>query len=707
MKRASFIINFLTIIFIFFTQVLISAQESLETKNEETTGFTVEDTSSKISSDGSAKEGEKNFELHNIVVTGQKRKQKIQDVAGSISAMNSRQVEDAGIKGTEDIYPYVPNLTAFGLEGAGMGFSYYGIRGQTNFNSYSNSVGIYIDGVPRLLSGNVTNSSLWDVEQIEVLRGPQGNLYGLSSSGGIINITTKKPDNYWTGNASASYGNYNAQKYQASLSGPVISDQLFFNFSGTYKRLDSYVEEEGKDDRVAKFGAGRAQIKWTPSQNLDIVFSAESGTEDRNYTWFTLQDDDPFKIPSHNYDEYDDSGYHIQSLQIKYSTSLFDIVSVTGNTILKQEGDMEMFTGGAMYRHYDMPTSKMMEELRLVSNKERSPLKWMVGGFFQKGTEKYKMLTMYSGMEMTNQDSEVQRKTYALFGQASYTFIEKLTLTAGIRYDREKQKYVEDTSGLDFSTMDPYEYEIEKSENWDAVSPRMSVDYRISKIVMLYTSAAKGYKAGGFTGGDTADQKYDQEEVWSYELGTKTNWLNNRLIFNLCGFYTKADNLQTFYYDSSYNFVYENTAKAVMYGFETEVSARPVNWLEVSMPVGYVSTEIKEHEIESNEGNKVPMSPEYTVGLTAQYTHKSGLYVRGEWNMLGKTFYNEENTVSQGAYSLFNARLGYKREHFTVSAFFKNILDKQYYTYIYENSPYNFASVGAPRTFGAEASIMF
>jgi|GEM_PF-4622925 len=694
MKKSKFsTTKCLTIILIFLMQFSLFAQED----SGGGSSFKVEDGSSEVSDEST----------FNIDVTAQKRKQKIQDVAGSVSAFNSKQVEDASIDSTNEISTYVPNFSTFGTTSGGMGFSYYGIRGQTNFNSFSNSVGIYIDGVPRLLSGNVTDSSIMNIDQIEVLRGPQGNLYGLSSSGGIVNITTKNPENFWTGSAGASYGSYNAQKYKASVSGPVISEKLFVSVWGEYKYQDSFVEEEGNDDRYSRYGSGHVQIRWTPADKVEVLLNAESGVQKNTFAWFTLVDDDPFKIPSHNHDEYDKSRYHVQSLKIKWETPYFDLVSVTGNSILKEKGEMEYFTNGAMFQYYDMPTIKTMEELRLVSNDKKSVLKWMVGAFAQTGSEEYNNLQKYSGSSIKDLESETKSKTYAFFGQASYTLFQKLTLTAGLRYDYQIQEYKEKSSGINMSTSTPYTTDYDESESWDALSPRVALDFRINDEIMVYTSAAKGYKSGGFTANDAVDQKYDQEEVWSYELGTKTNWLKNRIVFNICGFYTVANDLQTFYYNEGYQFVYENTAKAVMYGVETEIMMRPLSGLELSVPLGYVSTEIKEHEVESNEGNKVPMTPEFTAGLNVQYTHSTGFYARGEWKIQGKTYYDEENEVGQDAYRLLNFKLGCKREHFTVSAFINNALDEEYYLYIYNNSPYDFGALGAPRNIGAEISLEF
>ena len=163
------------------------------------------------------------IQLESMTVTADKREKNIQDISGSVSALNDIRIEDAGINAIEDIDEYVPNFEIYRIYGSN---SYQSIRGQSNLIDFSSAVGTYIDDVPNFgFTGVMT--SLFNIERVEVLRGPQGNLYGMNSAGGVVNIITKKPGNIFEANASAVYGNYNLRAFSAGISGPVIKDKLF------------------------------------------------------------------------------------------------------------------------------------------------------------------------------------------------------------------------------------------------------------------------------------------------------------------------------------------------------------------------------------------------------------------------------------------------------------------------------------------------
>lgn len=667
-------------------------------------GFTVDE-------DGSA-----DNDSYNIEVTAQKRKEKVQDAAASITALQADDINDAGIDETQDIADYVPGMSTFNFSDT---FSYYSMRGQTNFNSYSSPIGIYIDDVPAVSNANWTDVRLWNIEQIEVLRGAAGNLYGLNSTGGVINITTRKPDNYWTGGAKLGYGSYNSVNAGANISGPVIKDKLSFGVSGDYRRADSYIEEDGNDDRSGYFGGGRGQVRYTPFDRLELMVTVDGGHYDADYNTWTLADDDPYEIPSHNHDEYYKTTNTTESLKAVYSLDSFDITSVSALSQSDMEGNMELAfssygAGVSYYNDWMMECSAFAQELRFSSNSKKSPLTWLVGGFYKNNETEYDNVYVYSGVETQGADTELKQQTYSAFGEVAYTFFDALTVTPGIRYDYDSKEYKEANQAMDTTTGSVYNGAVDDSDNWSAVSPRLALDYKITNDLMVYTSVAQAHKAGGYasSGGVNSDaeiSKFDPEDSTTGELGIKSAWLKNKVIANLAGYYTQIENMQVFTLDpATFMHIYSNAGQAVIYGVEAEFAVRPVRSVEVGVPLSYTFSEITEHEEESYEGNKVPLVPEYTAGLFAQYTHDLGIFVRGESNFLGKTYFDEANDKSQDAYMVVNAKLGYKQNHYTLSAYANNILSEEYYNYRVDGGMgTDFACVGAPRTLGLEASADF
>ena len=701
-----------------FSATIVAAQEKTE-----------EDISDEIVSE--EKKAHKEFELGTITVTAEKREENIQDVPASVTALSEIQIEDAGIESTNEIDPFIPNFTTFSY--GDTSFSYYSIRGLSNMVVHSRSVGIYIDDVP-MMTDYVTDSGLYELERIEVLRGPQGNLYGLNTEGGVINIITKKPDNTWSAKAKAGYGNYETQFYRASVSVPVIKDTLFFGLCGVYdKQGEGYIDSPGageEDDR--KMSAGRGQIRWTPNEKLDILLNA-TGETHNDGTWrLVIKDDDPFDIPKKNVDEYSDSDIDTQSIRIKYTAPWFELTSISAR--YANEGDSLYsldYSGMDLMKYkYLGDDTNLSQEIRLSSIESESPLKWLIGGSYFRRTLNYDLTMFYDGslfalppgMSIEDiYDTEINAKTYSMFGQASYTLFDKLTFTTGLRYDRDEKEtdynHNMDTkmggASLGIAPIASYD----ASESWDAWSPKFIVDYRFNPSVLVYVSAARGFKAGGFAPyyADTSDSaKFDPEYVWSYEAGMNTNWLDNRLILKAAAFYTKAKDLQV-HKNTIIGLPYiSNAGEATFQGFEVELQARPVSGLDIIASFGYLDTEFDDYEDPFNlagpqdyKGNKVPYSPEYEVSLATQYRFPWGLYARAEYLRRGETYYDEANKLKQGAYNLVNAKIAYEREHFDIYFYTNNIFDEEYYNYLMSLPPYTAGMIGDPRTFAVQATVRF
>ena len=684
-----------------------------------------------------AEEADKVLELETMTVTVQKREENIQDVPASITALSEIQIEDANIESTTDIDAFIPNFTTFGVGGSPS--SFYSIRGLSNMIQLTRSVGTYIDDVPTM-SDFVNDSRLYELERIEVLKGPQGNLYGMNTEGGVINIITKKPGNIWTAKATAGYGDYETQLYRASVSGPVIKDTLFFGLSGVYdKQGEGYIDFHGAGEEADReMSAGRGQIRWTPGENMDILFTSTVETRNHGMWGLVIKDDDPFDMPKQNVDEYMDLDVDTQSLRIKYIAPWFELTSISARYAneMEQVGNFD-YTGQNLMNFLNYGDDTILsQEIRLSSSASESPLKWLVGGAYFDRDFDYDLTMFYDGslLDPTGAtppgmmyiddiyDTVIKGETYSAFGQASYTFLDKLTFTGGLRYDRDEREtdydHKMDTkmggTSLGITPVASYK----ASESWDAWSPKFIVDYRFNPSALGYASVAKGYKTGGFNPrmADTADSaKFDPEYVWSYEVGVNTNWLDNRLILNTAAFYTEAKDLQVQIVKTMGGWPYiSNAAEATLQGFEVELRARPVPGLDVMASFGYLDAEFDEYKDPFNpagpqdyKGNKVPLSPEYEASLVGQYRFPWGLYTRAEYLRYGKTYYDDANKFKQDAYNLVNAKIGYEREYFDIYFFMNNIFDEEYYEGIFEASPYIGGSIGDPQTFGVQATVRF
>jgi len=302
--------------------------------------------------------------------------------------------------------------------------------------------------------------------------------------------------------------------------------------------------------------------------------------------------------------------------------------------------------------------------------------------------------------------STIETDTVSLFGQGGYTFREKFTFNAGLRFDYDERKtdYYHNNNGV-------VKGDYDASTSWTSYSPRVALDYRANESVMAYVSVARGYKAGGYgdVAGDTPGAAmYDPEYAWSYEGGFKTNWLNNRIIANISVFYTTVDDIQIMHIDpDTWEFSYKNAAEARMWGVELESRYRPLAGLQIIGSLGLLDSEFETHKITQYEGNAVPFSPEYNAGLVVQYNFPRGIYIRGEGNWYGKSYFGEDNRYSQDDYMLANARLGYETGTFNINAYVNNIFDKTYYTILNRMGSVEKGVTGPPLTCGVQVTLRF
>ena len=656
------------------------------------------------------------IQLESITVTADKREKDIQDVPGSVSALNDIQIEDAGINAIKNIADYVPNFEIYPIYGSN---SYQSIRGQSNLVISSPAVGTYIDDVPNFGFTGVW-TGLFNIERVEVLRGPQGNLYGMNSAGGVVNIVTKKPGDTFEATASAEYGNYDLRAFKAAVSGPVIENKLSIGFTGSYRIRDSYIEEEGADTHEEEISSSRIQIRWTPSDNTEVLLTKYQDDYYCDFDSWVVPAYDTFKIKNRGLKEGDDATDNVYSLRIKHQAPWADITSITAliDNDKYTDAGKDYTSGGDNLKHrlMDLQDQRWIQEIRFASVDKDRRFQWLLGGFYLNGSQDtyYNMQrdtgTAGAPTGIYTDDytiSKLETNTFSLFGQADYTFMEKFTFTAGLRYDYDEKEtdFYHNNKGVVAA-------DYEDSKTWSTFSPKAALNYRANESIMTYLSIARGYKAGGYATstsmGDTSDSaRYDPEYALSYEAGIKTNWLNKKIIANMSIFYTTVDDIQILYIDPDGTFGLRNAAEATMWGIEMESVFRPLTGLQIIGSLGILETEFEKHETVEYEGNDVPFAPQFNAGLAIQYNSSWGGYIRVENTWYGKSYFDEGNNYSQSDYSVANAKVGYEIGSVNINAYINNIFDKTYYTIFNQGSGVEKAVTGAPLTYGLQATIRF
>jgi iron complex outermembrane receptor protein len=667
-----------------------------------------------------------------ITVTAEKREDTLQNVPISITVIPRRDLEDAQIDSVLSIANNTPNFTFLRNTAGASYFNYYSIRGLTNFNflASQDNVAFYIDDVPYDYGG-LLDSILFDLERVEVLRGPQSTLYGRSSQAGVVNILSRKPTNKPEIRTAASYGSQNYRNLQLSLSDAVLPDKLYFRLAGVYKARDGFFENTFLNRNAGERSgvAGRAEVLWTPSSQWSIAFNTLINADDDGSAIFTQRNSpNPFKV-AQDYNGFYRLDNNTQTLKIAYEGAGVQAVAVTTRRSSAQDFAIDTdFTPVDLLRGIGAFNSTVWtQEVRLQSPKSSDRFRWVVGGYF----ESREFNTIRDGIILSplaaagfglpfpgsnNVSSEQQRYTYAAFGQLDYKPIEPLTLFAGLRYESSQvemaRRRIFTVPGFGDLPLSPEVSGLE--ERSDELIPRFGVQYRFSSNVIAYGTIAKGYRPSGFNyRADTdATRRFQEESSWNYELGVKSSWLNNRLIANLSVFHIDASNYQIALPDITGFFTDIANADIKSTGFELELRAEPVKDLNLIAGFGYTNAIFKNYlnpfTGQNLSNNRVPVSPNFTYNLAAQYRNSSGIFARLELVGLGSTFFDDANQIEQKPYALVNARLGYEGRNWGVYVFANNLFDTRYITSGFVFPPPNVvAGFGEPVTYGIQIRANF
>jgi iron complex outermembrane receptor protein len=655
-------------------------------------------------------------QMEGVVVTAQKREENEQKVPTSMDVFTGFQIDDAGINNMTELTYFSPNLYSKQNTNQNMII----IRGISSHNVVLNTpAGLFVDDIGYPLTF-MQNPDLMDIERIEILRGPQGTLYGRNTESGAINIVTRQPGNDLRGKVFVEPGLYNTPdrdsfffRAGASVSGPLVQDKLYFGASFQTKDTKGYTENIYNDnDEAGKIDhkMGQVKLRWTPSQNWDISLLANAYRNDDGYGYIHYVDGpsatDRYKVNWDGANEWVDEN-NGQALHIKYKGNAYNLTSITTrnyfDTDFKNDGEFgPLPTGDQVFRFTNEVYS---QELRMSSPDNDTPFEWVAGVYaFHDDNE---ALAEFFGQ---SRKTDFENNGFAFFGQASYKFFNRLKLTAGLRFDRQESHGEQDYNML----VQPYSADVDHSE----LLPKASISFDASDDLMLYATVAKGILAGGYDYGFANNSKqltFDPETTWNYEAGVKSAWFGNRLIVNASFFYIAIQDKQVQEYLAGPAVrSITNAAEASSKGFELELRARPHKGWDIFGSFGYTDAVIDEWVSDESTGgtydyagNTLSFAPEYTFSAGVQYTHESGVFGRAD--LIGiSDFYSEvKNETEIEGYEFVNLRLGYQGESFDLALWCKNVFDKEYL----KNTSYyfggNIAEEGYPRTIGMTLTYRF
>ena len=675
------------------------------------------------------------FVMPPITVTAQKKPEDKQKIPVSVTAVPKETIENAGIEIVSEAAIYAPN-TVF-TEWTARKLSNARFRGISSSNANNPGITTYIDGVPQL-SAHTSSIELLDVDQIEFVRGAQSALFGRNALGGLVNITSSRPSlGKWTGSFSAPFGNHGSWTVRGGASGPVVSDKLSAGVSFAQVDRDGFTVNDvtGNDiDKRSAFSA-KGQVMWTPNSTWEaraIVTGERARDGDYALHDVAALRDNPFHA-SRDYEGFvnrDVVGTTIQARRVG-GPILFSSTTGFLNWKTQDVTDLDYTPQPILTRDNTEKSFQFTEEVRFTSADnasirlaDRTALQWQAGVFAFTQNYEQDAINSYSpfvfapfAVSQHTPLSKLDDFGLGLFGQGTFTFSERLDLTAGARFDYEdKSAKLEDffDPAILPGTL------VDEDKSFSNISPQMAFAYRVQPDRTIYATVGRGYKAGGFNSSSPAgSEAYDEEKAWHFEGGAKTLWAGGRMSTNAAAFYIDWDNLQLFAPNPEVpaQFYTTNVGGAVSKGVELEINARAASWLDLFTAVGYTHARFSSGSVSSGvnvEDNEIPNTPAYTTSAGFQYTRPLGaatVHTRVEAVFYGAFQYDDMNTLSQDAYSLVNLRVGATGRFLVAELFVRNAFDTHYipFAFAYPNfAPSGFmGEMGAPRTVGVNLGVRF
>ena len=699
--------------------------------------------------------------LETIVVTARKRTENLQDVSASISALSQQELERRFDSDVRDFASASPNVVIDDTQQGPGGVAALTIRGigvADVEKSIDPAVGVVLDEIYLgTSSGNLIKAI--DIDRVEVLRGPQGTLFGRNAIGGVINLARSRPTDYFTGKVRATYANYDTKELEGLVSFP-LTDWAAMKVTGAYRESDGYIYNAflDQDAQRSDFTAIGVQLLLTPTPNLEILlsFDDQNTRQDPPQLMNLAKDSDLFcavydQCAVRAFQGVPQSGDRYVSLgdgplgknaffdmNLGIAKATYDLgndmeVNYIFGRMETDEGITQDFDGTPLtLYHTDRPAvyEQDTHELRL-SKGGPGPLTFVLGAYYW-DSEYTIDLVSYIGFAVPGvvipipQTVNQTTKSYAAFFEADYALTDRLTVTLGGRYTKDKK-----TSGVTDYGFGPNDFlDDPVEETWSKFTPRASVSFDVTDDVMLYGLYSQGYRSGGFNGRPTtlnsATTPFDTETVDNFEVGFKSELFQNRVRFNASAFLMKYKDKQEdldvpAQGGTGRESLTFNAASAEFKGVEMDLTAQPVEGLTFHGNLGYLDAGYEDFLADTNSDNiiddnsnlELRRAPRWnwTLGSTAEIPVGTGeFWVSGEVSYIGPheiSFANNPALANDGQY-LVSGSLNYQIAQTQISVFGRNLVNEDGWTIGYDvQGLWSYGAARPPRTYGVAVTQRF
>ena len=672
-------------------------------------------------------------ELEEIIVTADYRERTLAELPLSISVIDAEKIAGAAVQHFEELIATVPNMN---WSGDGHRARYLQIRGVGELAQYQGapnpSVGFIIDDID--FSGIGSIATLYDIERIEVLRGPQGTRYGANALAGLVYVQSAGADDQLSGQVRFSAGQDDALSAGVALGGPV-GDSAGFRVSAHQYRSNGFrdnpylgrADTNGRDELSL-----RGKLVWSAGQDWQLKLTGMFSDVNNGYDAFAIDNSLTVLSDKPGKDAQKSVGGSFKAEWTGARTfSLTSITSVADSDIdFSFDADWGNEDAWAPVTYdfislNDRQRRTLSQEIRLASTEDGQifgdTTSWLLGLYVNRLNEDLSTVNLGDYFDPgfnfafsldDRLTSEFEALSSALFGQLDIPVGDSGVFSIGTRLERRATDY-QDTSGL----------ELGPSENM--IGGEVSYTHTFNDAVTAFASISKGYKAGGFNLGfvPAGRREFGQEALWNYELGIKSVLADGSLMLNSSVFYsTRRDQqVETSFQlnpndPASFVFFTDNAAKGKTIGFEADLRWLPTDTLELYANIGLLRAEFDQFTtpLVDLSGRDQAHAPRYTFAAGGVYRHSSGVFARLDVSAKDAFYFDVSHDQKSESYSLANARLGYEADRWTAQIYARNLFDTEYAVrgFYFGNEPPNFPNTlyirqGDPRQIGVTIDMRF
>ncbi len=660
---------------------------------------------------------------NDIVVTAEKRPERVQDVSAQVNVLTAAAIAGLQIRQAPDIVATIPNLTIARTDTYRN--STIVLRSISQANNSDVPVAVIVDGVPQI-DPKEFNTRLFDVAQIEVLKGPQGSLYGRNAEAGVILITTVAPTNHFSGSGRISYGKNAQVDATLGISGAIVPDKVLFRLSGNIFRSDGLITNDFRSDRpdyVDHDWNVRGSLRILPADNVTVDLIGRYGDFRAGSTYFTpifSANANDFRNPREGFPNRAFGHSLFLSGRIEANLGFATVTSITGysknnetqitdvdftnnvqNPTVTQRGDFQ-----------PSDSDVFSQEVR-VTGSSAARLRWFVGADYLSAS-KFVSTNIFTdranydvdpyGPYLVSNIGRTTRSDYGISGQVDVDLFDRFTLSGGLRYEDSKRQQLNLVNG------------VRRQVSFDKLQPKVTATYKVNRDVLVYATYAVGHRAGGFNQPNFQIPIFADETLKNFEVGLKSQWFDRKLTVNVALFSGNVTNYQYSYIDSNTASSVTGTIDGVrVRGLEVEARANPVSGLNLFGSIGVSDPKITKSVFPQLIGNATPRARKFTWQAGFDYTtplkDDLSLVVRANANGFSSTYWFVDNLDIQRPRAFLDANVGITTGNVTVTLWGKNLTNTKanetFFPRQATGNPFYLAYPIKPVSYGVELAYKF